>query len=54
LDEDVDVVEEGEEKNTLVMVIVYHIGITISAEEDDVEEDIDIPILSSSIYDQTL
>jgi hypothetical protein len=28
--------------------------ITISAEEDDVEENINIPILSSPTYDQTL
>jgi hypothetical protein len=53
-DENVDIVEEGKEEDTLVIVIAYYTDIIISAEEDDVEEDIDIPILSSSIYDQTL
>jgi hypothetical protein len=53
-DEDMNVVEEGEEENTLAMVITHHTGITISAEEDDVEENIDIPILPPPTYDQAL
>jgi hypothetical protein len=48
-----DIVEE-EEENTLAIIIIYHINITISAEEDNVEENINIPILFSSTYDQAL
>jgi hypothetical protein len=48
-----DIIEE-EEENTLTIIITYHTGITISAEEDDVEKNIDIPILSPPTYDQTL
>jgi hypothetical protein len=47
----VDIIEKGEEKNTLVIVITFYIGITISAEEDNVEENINISILFSSTYD---
>jgi hypothetical protein len=50
----VNVVEEREKENTLVILIAYYTGIIISAEEDNVEENIDIPILSLSTYDQTL
>jgi hypothetical protein len=53
-DENVDIVEEGKEEDTLVIVIAYYTDIIISAEEDDVEENINIPILSSPTYDQTL
>jgi hypothetical protein len=49
-----DIIEEGEEENTLTIIIIHYIDITISAEKDDMEENINIPILSSSTYDQAL
>jgi hypothetical protein len=49
-----DIIEEGEKEDTLIIIIAYHINITISAEEDNVEKNINIPILFLPIYDQTL
>jgi hypothetical protein len=49
----VNIIEE-EEKDTLIIIIAYYINITISAEEDNMEKNINISILFSSIYDQTL
>jgi hypothetical protein len=46
-----DIVEEGKEKDTLIIIIIYYIDIIISAEEDDIKENINIPILFSPIYD---
>jgi hypothetical protein len=46
-----DIVEEKKE-NTLIIVITHYTGITISAEEDYMKKNINISILSFSIYDQ--
>jgi hypothetical protein len=48
-----NIVEE-EEENTLAIIIIYYIDITISAEEDNMKENINISILFFPIYDQTL
>jgi hypothetical protein len=48
-----DIIEE-EKENTLVIIIIHYINIIISAEKDDMEENINTPILFPPIYDQTL
>jgi hypothetical protein len=48
-----DIIEK-EKENTLIMIIAHHTDITISAEENDVEKNINIPILPPPTYDQTL
>jgi hypothetical protein len=33
-----NIVEEGKEKDTLIIIIIYYINITISVEENNVEK----------------
>jgi hypothetical protein len=49
----VNIIKE-EEKDTLAIIIIYYTDITISAEKDNMEENINISILFSLTYDQTL
>jgi hypothetical protein len=43
-----------EKKNTLIIIIICYTNITISAEENNIEKNINISILSFSTYDQAL
>jgi hypothetical protein len=49
-----DIIKKGKKKDTLAIIIAHHTNIIISAEEDDMKENINIPILPPPIYDQTL
>jgi hypothetical protein len=50
---DINIIKK-EKKDTLIIIIIYYTDITISAEENNIEKNINIPILFSPTYDQTL
>jgi hypothetical protein len=49
-----NIVEKGKEKNTLIMIIIYYTDIIISAEEENMKKNMNIPILFLPTYDQAL